>query len=96
METKTLTWAEVLKSSHDKVIVESYGYMEKGLLTSHFEPFKNKRKFVFRIDRDCLNELSSLTHSWLMLEDDESEQTFIEKDGKLYLDDPDLLARPDD
>lgn len=94
MEQKTLTWAEVLESSHNEVIVESYGYVEKSSFSSHFEPFKNKRKFVFRIDRDCLNELSSLTHSWLMLEDDESEQTFIEKDGKLYLDDPDLWARP--
>lgn len=95
METKTLTWAEVLESSHNEVIVESYGYTETSSFSSHFEPFKRKRKFVFRIDRDCLNEFSSLTHSWLMLEGDESEQTFIEKDGKLYLDDPDLWARPD-
>ena len=95
MEQKTLTWAEVLTSSHNEVIVESYGYTERSVFSSHFEPFKSKRKFVFRIDRDCLNELSSLTHSWLMLEDDESEQTFIEKDGKLYLDDPDLWARPE-
>lgn len=94
METKTLTWAEVLKSSHNEVIVESYGYMERGLLTSHFEPFKSKRQFDFIIDRCNDPELSNLNHRWLILEDREDSLQFIEKDGKLYLDDPDLLARP--
>lgn len=96
METKTLTWAEVLKSSHNEVIVESYGYMEKGLLTSHFEPFKRKRQFDFIIDRCDDSELSNLNHRWLFLENREDSLQFIEKDGKLYLDDPDLWAKPDD
>jgi hypothetical protein len=98
MEHKTLTWAQVLKSPHNEVIVESYGYMEKGFFSSHFdhfEPFKRKRQFVFTIDR-CKNplSLSSLNHKRLFLEDREDSLQFIEKDGKLYLDDPDLWARP--
>lgn len=96
METKTLTWAQVLKSSHNEVIVESHGYTERSLFSSHFEPFKNKRKFVFTIDR-CKNpELSNLNHRWLFLEDSEDSLQFIERDGKLYLDDPDLWAKPGD
>lgn len=95
MEIKTLTWAEVLESSHNEVIVESYGYMERGVLTSHFEPFKHKRKFAFIIDRCEYPELSNLNHKWLFLEENENSLQFIEKDGKLYLDDPDLWARPD-
>lgn len=92
---KTLTWAEVLKSSHNEVIVESYGYTERRFIYSHFEPFKHKRQFSFVIDR-CKNpELSTLNHKWLFLEDREDSLQFIEKDGKLYLDDPDLWARPD-
>jgi hypothetical protein len=96
MEHKTLTWAQVLKSPHNEVIVESHGYVERGLFSSHFEPFKNKRQLVFTIDR-CKNplSLSSLNHKWLFLEDREDSLQFIEKDGKLYLDDPDLWARPD-
>lgn len=92
-----MTWNEVLKSSHTEVIVESYGYTERGFFSSHFEPFKHKRQFVFTIDR-CKNPvlLSSLRHEWLFLEDREDSLQFVEKDGKLYLDDPDLWARPDD
>lgn len=94
MEHKTLTWAEVLKSSHNEVIVESYGYTERSSFSSHFEPFKNKRQFIFKIDR-CENpKYSMLEHKWLILEDREDSLPFIEKDGKLYLDDPDLWARP--
>lgn len=95
METKTLTWAEVLKSSHNKVIVESYGYTERNLFSSHFEPFKNKRQFVFTIGRCDNPKYSMLEHKWLFLEESEDSLQFIEKDGKLYLDDPDLWASPD-
>lgn len=95
MEIKTLTWAEVLKSSHNEVIVESYGYMERRSFSSHFEPFKHKRQFNFIIDRCDDPELSNLNHEWLFLEESENSLQFIERDGKLYLDDPDLGARPD-
>ena len=90
---KTLTWKQVLQSSHNEVIVESYGYEARNSFSSHFEPFKNKRQFIFKIDRCSNPKYSSLYHKWLMLEDYEQDLTFLERDGKLYLDDPDLWAR---
>ena len=92
-----MTWQEVLLSNHETVTVQSYGYMERGCFSSHFEPFKNKRDFTFEICRAQFEgeELSGyLEHDWLMLDCPEDDLTFEEKDGKLYLDDPDLFARP--
>ena len=85
-----MTWNEVLKSNHEVVIVQSYGYVERSFISSHFEPFKNKRSFKFRIDRD----FEMLYHDWLFLEEPESQLTFEEKDGEIILDDPDLWAKP--
>lgn len=87
-----MTWQEVLNSNHETVIVQSYGYEERSLIGSHFEPFSHLREFVFYIDRDPGCE--SLDHKWLYLDEPESELTFEEKDGKLYVFDPDLWARP--
>lgn len=87
-----MTWNEVLKSNHETVIVQSYGYVERSFISSHFEPFSHLREFVFKIDRDPGFE--SLDHKWLYLEEPESELHFEEKDGKLYVFDPDLWARP--
>jgi len=94
-----MTWQEVLQSNHKTVIVQSYGYTERSLFSSHFEPFSHLREFVFEIGRaisdgELLPEYCDLTHSWLYLEEPESELTFEEKDGKLYCFDPDLWARP--
>lgn len=90
-----MTWQEVLLSNHETVVVESYGYTEKSLFSSHFEPFKNKRNFVFNIVR-CSNNPSHcyLEHDWLYLDEDEKDLHFEERDGKLILDNPDLWARP--
>lgn len=88
-----MTWNEVLESSHTEVIVESYGYTELSSFSSHFEPFARKRKFTFHISRCDTPKYSMLEHPWLFLDENENELEFIEKDGKLYLDDPDLSAR---
>lgn len=95
-----MTWQEVLNSNHETVTVQSYGYTERGLFNSHFEPFKNKRSFKFKIER-CYNkenqlipEHCSLEHNWLFLEDSEEELSFEEKNGEIILNDPDLWARP--
>lgn len=96
-----MTWLEVLKSQHQTVTVETYGYMERSLLSSHFEPFSHKREFEFKINRDDVSFYEGkpdgyLYHPWLRLEEvDENNLVFEERDGKLYLDDPDLWARPD-
>ena len=47
-----MTWQEVLQSNHKTVIVQSYGYEERSFIGRHFEPFKTKRSFKFRIDRN--------------------------------------------
>lgn len=89
---KIMTWNEVLKSNYETVIIQSYGYEERSFIGSHFEPFSHLREFVFHIDRDPGWE--SLDHKWLYLDEPESELSFEEKDGKLYVFDPDLWARP--
>lgn len=35
---------------HIIVFVDSYGYTERGVCTSHFEPFRNKRQLTFVLD----------------------------------------------
>ena len=85
-----MTWQEVLQSNYKTVIVQSYGYTERSSFSSHFEPFAHFREFKFKIDR----EDNMLYHNWLFLDELESELNFEEKDGKLYVFDPDLWARP--
>ena len=86
----TLSWKEVLQSPHQEVVVLSYGYEEKGILGSHFEPFKHKREFKFTIDR----EFEMLVHPWLYLTENEKSLTFQDEGHRIILDDPDLWARP--
>ena len=83
-----MTWKEVLKNNRKTVIVQSYGYMEVSSFSKHFEPFSKLREFAFKVTP------FGLVHSWLFLEELEYELTFEEKDGKIYLFDPDLWARP--
>ena len=85
-----MTWQEVLQSNHETVIVQSYGYTERSSFSSHFEPFAHLREFKFKIDR----ENNMLYHNWLLLDEPEFELDFKEKDGKLYVFDPDLWAKP--
>jgi hypothetical protein len=86
-----LTWKDVLLSDKEYVIIDSYGYVEKSFVSSHFEPFRTKRSFKFKIDR----KYKSLEHRWLFLEEHESKLTFIKlDDGEIHVDDPDLWARP--
>lgn len=87
-----MTWKELLDSDYTNVVVESYGYEERSIISDHFEPFSHKQTFNFHIIR--ADEYSMLEHPWLFLEEDESELTFEERDGKVYLDDPELWARP--
>lgn len=84
-EKRYLTWNEVRKE-YSKVTVESYGYIERNLFNYHFEPFKNKRKFVFNVESD------GLYHSWLILDENLFELSFELRDGKVYLDDPNLTT----
>ena len=96
-----MNWQEVLLSNHETVTVQSYGYTERSFFNSHFEPFRNKRSFKFKIERGynkegkLIPEYCSLEHKWLFLEEPEKELFFEEKDGEIILDDPDLWARPD-
>ena len=84
-----MTWKEVLRKGVAQINVLSYGYMERSLFSSHFEPFKNKRTFKFEVTPFGLH------HSWLFLEEDENELYFKQdENGNIILDDPDLWARP--
>lgn len=84
-----MTWKEVLKTGVTHVNVLSYGYTERGCLSSHFEPFRNKRMFKFEVTP------FGLQHSWLFLEDNEDELDFEQdENGNIILGDPDLWARP--
>ena len=92
---KRLTQKEVLASDHKSIKVTSYGYTEKSVLSSHFEPFKNKRSFNFSIHRFDDGE-GYLDHPWLILEENEDDLVFdLLDDGTLILDDPELFARPE-
>lgn len=83
-----MKWQEVLGKGVTHVSVLSYGYMERGVFSSHFEPFSRKRKFTFEVTP------FGLRHSWLFLEEDENELCFEQdENGNIVLDDPDLWAR---
>lgn len=86
-----MTWKEVLNSEATDVIVQSYGYTE-GRVNSHYEPFKNKRSFKFRIMRFDDIQDGYLDHDWLFLTENEEDLDFEERDGKIYLDDPELFC----
>lgn len=91
---KRLTWKEVLASGKHTVMVESYGYTEKSVIFSHFEPFKSKRSLMFKIHRFS-DGTGYLEHPWLILNENEEDLTFyVNKEGLIVLDDPDLFARP--
>lgn len=86
-----ITWKDVLLSDKEYVIIDSYGYEEKGIVSNHYEPFRTKRSFKFKIDR----KYKSLEHDWLFLEEPEYKLIFIKLDnGEIHVDDPELWARP--
>ena len=95
MEKEFVSFEEVLKSKASVVRVESYGYTERGLISSHFEPFKSKRIFNFVICR--LSDRSGyLNHPWLILENSEENLEFERVNETTFvLNDPDLFARPE-
>lgn len=88
-----MTWEQIINLGYDSVIVESYGYNEVNIFGIHFEPFKNKREFVFNVRGNLDNpEECWLDHPWLNLTDPESELEFkLRDDNKVYLFDPDLF-----
>ena len=89
-----MTWQEVLHSNHKTVIVQSYGYTEINRFgLSHFEPFSHLREFEFEIYKATSN-FGFLNHKWLKLGEPEKDLNFEEKDGKLYVFNPNLWARP--
>lgn len=89
-----MNWKEVLESGVKEVIVFSYGYVERSIMGSHFEPFAHKREFTFHV-LQFDDGFAMLDHNWLILDEPEEDQVFEEKDGKVYLDDPELWARPE-
>lgn len=93
-----MTWEELLQTNYKTIIVQSYGYVEKSAFSSHFEPFRHLREFVFNVE--ILEDVESgeiieswLSHKWLFLGEPESELSFEERDGKVYCFDPDLWAK---
>lgn len=89
---KNITWQEVLASEERCVIVQSYGYTEHSLFGGHFEPFRRKRDISFEIDR-IWNTLDNQTFH---LEESPNNLDFLmDSQGRIYLDDPDIWARPD-
>ena len=83
-----MTFKEVLERGVAKVIVTSYGYVEKGYFFSHYEPFGNRaREFTFEISG------SRLTHGWLKFEHPRDEHFEIDENGVCTCFDPDLYTR---
>lgn len=80
--------------ANTKVLVNSYGYTERGMLFQHFEPFKHKQTFEFEFDV-LDDELDSvyLEHRWLTFKNARDEQFYFE-DGHWRCDDPELLCYP--
>lgn len=86
-----MTIREVINAGFKEVYVIAYGYTEINIFGGHWEPFARKRTFVFRIDPG-FNEFY-LVHKWLYLEEPVDTYEYELKNGKVYLDDPELYAR---
>ena len=84
-----MKWREVLKSNYETVTVQSYGYTE-GRIISHFEPFAHKKDIVFNIVRD--GRWSNLENDTFFIDENYNDLDFEERDGELYLDDPELFC----
>ena len=85
-----MTWQEVLDSNVKTVTVESYGYTERNIVNSHYEPFGERRKFVFDVLKG--ENWSMLSHDWLRLTELEEKLYFEKRDGVIYLNSPELWA----
>lgn len=87
-----MTLKELVQQGIKQVIVDSYGYESAGIF-SHFEPFRNKRWFVFDIIRIGKNEFY-LRHDWLFFVDNGEYLDFdIVTENSMqygYIYDPDL------
>lgn len=87
-----MTLKELVQQGIKQVIVISYGYESAGVF-SHFEPFRNKRRFIFDIIRIGKNEFY-LRHDWLFFVENEDDIEFdiVTEDGVQYgyIYDPDL------
>jgi len=86
-----MTWKEVLQSNATEVIVGSYGYTE-GRILSHFEPFKRKREFKFKIERFNDSEGCLSNPTFILMENENDLDFIIRSDGSIYLDDPELMS----
>lgn len=85
-----MTWREVLNSKEEYVTVESYGYTERSLVSSHFEPFAHKRQIKFKIDRD----FEMLYNKTFWLDDLEENLDYIKREDGIYLNDPGISSKP--
>ena len=89
---------EQVGHQHITVLVDSYGYMERGVFSSHFEPFRNKRQFTFVLD--WFDDSFWLCHvgrggnSWLNFEDEDNELFYQDENGEWHCIDPFLFTRP--
>lgn len=92
MDCRVISWEEVKQTEERYVTVQSYGYTEHSLFGGHFEPFRRKRNISFEINR-IWNTLDNQTFH---LEESPNDLDFLmDSRGKIYLDDPDIWARPD-
>ena len=88
-KSKIVSWQEVLNSEERTVTVQSYGYTEHSIFGGHFEPFSRKRDIIFQINRIW----NTLDNETFHLEESPENYEFIQgRNGKLYLDDPEIWA----
>lgn len=82
---------------HITVLVDSYGYTERGVLTSHFEPFRHKRQFTFVLDwfddDFWLSQVCRGCKPWLFFGREDDERFYQEENGEWHCIDPSLFAR---
>lgn len=85
-----MTFKEICEKGVTEVIVQSYGYTERGIFNSHFEPFKHLREFKFTVHSYSRGFI--LDHKWLYFEDENSENFEFDENGRCICFDPELWS----
>lgn len=85
-----LSFSEILERGFKTVIVQAYGYQEGRVMPS-WQPFRTRRNITFKV-----NPVGYLEHqTFILMENEEDLEYILKDDGKVYLNDPDIMADRD-
>lgn len=90
MEIQYLTFKQVIELGYTKVYAICYGYTE-GRILGHYEPFRNPKTIVFYICPLGGGD-GYLNNTTFILRDNEDSLDYYLKDGRVYVDDPDIVC----